>query len=372
MKKLNQRILHTCLGILCMGNFLPTVSGAVENSECMECHSDETLTMESTHNIIRMPITESLYVDEERFDLSVHGDAGISCIDCHSDVEELNWDEDVPHAIPLQAVCCADCHEETANEFKDSVHMDIRKKGITMTCYACHDYHYVQPMEHASVDERTNAFCLKCHNPTIKHDWLPAGDTHFSSVECTVCHAPDAPRHIHLKFFDPMTGRLYACEEFLGKIGINPRDFLNAFDKNNNRILEANELDNLMFLLKRKNTRAVLRAELVADVDKRAHQIHAHSAQNECVECHSADSPYFQEVCIIMTYGDGSVEEFSADRKVLESYHLSHFYLLGGTRVSLLDKLGILIFAGGVLGAFSHLFIRVVTLPKRKNGDDHA
>lgn len=360
-----QQMFPVCFFFLiCL--LLPAPGRAIDNAECLECHSDDTLTKESTDNILQLPITESLYVDEEKFERSPHGQNEIACVDCHSDIEELNWDEEVPHALTLKKVYCVDCHEDTAEEYKDSVHMQIHKKGITMNCYACHGYHYVQDMENASVTERTNTFCLKCHNPTIKHDWLPAGDSHFESVECVVCHAPDTPRSIILRFYDLVTNQFYEGDVLLAKIGINSRDFLTAFDKNHNDFIEAGEFENLMFLLKRKNIRAILRAELVADVDALAHQIHQKSAQRDCAQCHAADSPYFSKVSILMSNDDGTVNRYNIDRSVLESYYVSHFYLLGGTRVKLLDKIGLLILAGGIFGAFAHFCGRVVTTRRRK------
>jgi nitrate/TMAO reductase-like tetraheme cytochrome c subunit len=127
------------------------VSSANDNSLCFECHSDENLTKKSTDNVLQIEITESLYVDKDKFQKSIHNSNGITCMDCHADIEELNWDEEIPHSLELERVYCVFCHDKAAEEFKNSVHMKMRTKGITMTCYACHGYHYVQQMEGASV-----------------------------------------------------------------------------------------------------------------------------------------------------------------------------------------------------------------------------
>jgi hypothetical protein len=49
---------------------------------------------------------------------------------------------------------------------------------------------------------------------------------------------------------------------------------------------------------------------------------------------------------------------------------VSHFYLLGGTRIKLLDKIGILIIAGGACAALGHLTVRILTIPFRRRKKD--
>ncbi len=349
----------------------PSILWAIDNSECLECHSDENLTKESTDNILQVEITESLFVDEKKFNKSIHNIKGITCLDCHSDIKELDWNEEVPHALYLTRVHCVSCHEDSGEEFKNSVHMKMRTKGITMTCYACHGYHYVQQMEGASVAERTNSICLKCHNPNQYHGWLPSGDAHFASVECVVCHAPDVPRHIDLRFYDLLTNKFFKGDELLKIIGFDYNEIMQKIDKNKDEIIDMNEFDDLFFMLKHKNIRPILRAELVADINSIAHQINRESAQKTCEKCHASDSPYFNAVSLILTKDDGTVERYNIDRAILASYYVSHFYLLGGTRVKLLDKIGLLIIAGGACTVFGHFIVRVLTIPSRRRKKEH-
>ena len=366
MKEKNHFRLCYGLYIILTCFFWSSILWAAENSECFECHSDDSLTKESTDNVLQVEITESLYVDEDKFEKSIHNSNGITCVDCHSDIEVLDWNEDVPHKLYLKRVRCVSCHEDSGQEFKNSVHMKMRTKGITMTCYACHGYHYVQQMEGASVAERTNSICLKCHNPNQFHGWLPSGDAHFAHVECVVCHAPEVPRHIDLRFYDLLTKKFYNGDELLEIIGIDFDRIIQAIDKNKDSIIEMNEFDDLYFMLKQKNIRPILRAELVADINSIAHQINRESAQKTCESCHASDSPYFNAVSIILNWDDGIFERYNIDRAILESYYVSDFYLLGGTRVKLLDKIGLLIIAAGVFAAFGHFFVRVLTISLRR------
>ena len=63
---------------------------AQENSDCLECHSDKTMSKK------RAGQTVSLYVDQKRLAKSVHD--GAPCVGCHSALagKELPHDENVP------------------------------------------------------------------------------------------------------------------------------------------------------------------------------------------------------------------------------------------------------------------------------------
>ncbi len=366
MKKMTR--LTKCYGLfflfLCF--LWPSAGLAIENSECMDCHSDESLTKECTDNILQTSITESLYVDEDKFNHSVHNINGITCIDCHTDIEELNWDEELPHKMYLEPVVCTTCHEEEGEAYKKSVHMEILKKGITMRCYACHGYHYVEYSETATVAERGNNYCLKCHNPYQYHEWLPAKEAHFSMVECVVCHSPEVPNKIHLNFIDLVSNKLYTSNEILDALGVDYDEFMPLLDTNKDGIINSSELENLALMLRLKNIHAVFHVELLAELLPIAHEVKRGTAEQDCVKCHSANSTYFDSVSILMTRDDGTIDRYEVDRAVLESYNLSHFYLMSGTRVKLLDKIGFLLLAGGACGALGHLTIRIFTIPIRR------
>ena len=50
------------------------------NDDCQTCHADAELKAESG---------KSLFVDVEKFSGSSHGQAGISCVDCHADLAKV-------------------------------------------------------------------------------------------------------------------------------------------------------------------------------------------------------------------------------------------------------------------------------------------
>jgi predicted CXXCH cytochrome family protein len=338
-----------------------TSAYAIENDECMECHSDDTLAREESEGM-----KEDLYIDYNRFKYSVHNVNGITCVDCHSDIEELNYDNEVPHPTSLAVVDCDGCHEEEGKAYLDSVHKKAGGKGITIPCYACHGYHFVSHLEADSVFERENKFCLRCHNPDNFHDWLPQKNTHFAFVECAVCHAPDSPRYISLRFYDLVSKQFLGAKELLAALDTDYDTFMAKLDKDKDAIISLVELEDMVFLLRQKNIRGTFHGELVMEMLPSVHHINRGGANRECEQCHNPQSPFFEEVYITLNKEDGTGQRQKVERRVLESYYVNHFYAIGGTRVRNLDKIGLVLIVGGLSVVAGHLLVRIATLPARR------
>ena len=345
-----------------------SVCYAVENSDCIECHSDESLQRTVEKNIDSHHVKTKLFIDENKFNKSVHNINEIMCVDCHNDIEELNYDEEIPHKAILQPVTCTNCHAEEGEAFVNSVHMEARGKGIIMKCYACHDYHYVTHQEAFSVAERGNRMCLRCHNPYQSHDWLPQKQAHFDFVECTGCHAPEVSHHIHLNLFDLVENKFLSGKQTLEILKIDYDEFMPLLDRNSDETISNEELDNLVLMLRQKGVHSIFHAELVAELEPAVHQVTINEAAKDCETCHSSTASIFDAVTIVLNKGDGTVDHHTVQRAALESYHIRHFYALAGTRIRLLDKIGIFIIAGGICVVLLHLFVRIMTIPlRRKN-----
>jgi predicted CXXCH cytochrome family protein len=335
--------------------------GATENSECFECHSDEALERVESEGM-----KAGIFVNEYKFKNSVHNINSVACIDCHADITELNYDLEVPHSSNLAPVDCGACHEDEAEAYENSVHKKAGGKGISIPCYACHDYHYVRPLEGYTVTERENEFCLKCHDPNKFHDWLPQKETHFDHVECAVCHAPDAPRHIHLRFYDLVENAYLESDEILAALNTDHENFLKLLDTNKNSIIEVDEFEKMVFLLRQSNIRVTFRGELLSEMEPVIHHINRGEAKRECETCHLPTSPFFEAVTIVLDNEDGRISHYEVERRVLETYYVNHFYVIGGTRVRLLDRIGLVLLLGGVSVVLVHLSVRVVTAPLRR------
>ncbi len=350
-----------CIAFLLFIMLYPYTALSVENDECMDCHGDDSL-----ERIESEGMKEGLYLEYNKFKYSVHNVNGITCVDCHSDIEELNYDNEIPHEASLAIVNCDGCHEEEGEAYLNSVHRKAKGKGISIPCYACHGYHYVSHLEADSVFERENGFCLKCHNPNKFHDWLPQKETHFAFVECTVCHAPEVPRYINLRFFDLSRNKFLSGEELLKGLNTDYDGFMPLVDRDGNGIISVNEFNDMILILRHKEVRGTFHGELLVHLEPIVHHVNRGGANRECEQCHIPSSPFFQDVQISLNKPDGTTAQFSVERDVLETYYVSHFYALGGTRIRLLDKIGLAMLVAGAGVVVAHLTARIVTIPVRR------
>lgn len=126
------------------------------NEQCMACHEDQNLKNNEGR---------SLFVSRVDFERSIHGESGITCVSCHSDLEKVI---DFPHAEKLVKVNCSACHGEAQKQFETSVHAPakLHNKGQSVNCVSCHGYHDI--LGKTDVKSRTHPLnlpqtCGSCH-----------------------------------------------------------------------------------------------------------------------------------------------------------------------------------------------------------------
>lgn len=146
----------TYLVLLGIGLFGAGPLLAQENSDCLTCHGDKSLTG------TRKGKTIAVYVDAKRFESTVHG--SVPCVGCHADLagKDLPHDEDVAPAV------CADCHGEIANLHAKSLHGKAIKRGDPLAphCTTCHGSHAILAVKDSKspVSPLQIPFlCGKCH-----------------------------------------------------------------------------------------------------------------------------------------------------------------------------------------------------------------
>ena len=101
------RIMGKCLlrvSVGLVGYLLVATVGlaadAIKNSDCLECHSDKTLSKTNALGVV-----QSLFIEEPKFIASVHKTN--NCTTCHSDLTSKHPDDNVA----AKPVNCASCHE---------------------------------------------------------------------------------------------------------------------------------------------------------------------------------------------------------------------------------------------------------------------
>jgi len=131
------------------------VSAQDDNETCLSCHSDNELT-----GLNRKGAEISMFVAPGSLDSSVH--AGMSCIDCHTD---LAGNADYPHAEELQPVDCGTCHSDVAELYATSAHATSNPNAPT--CASCHSHHNI--LSDTNPEAPTSAgklpyTCSSCHS----------------------------------------------------------------------------------------------------------------------------------------------------------------------------------------------------------------
>jgi cytochrome b subunit of formate dehydrogenase len=141
----------------------------LDNATCLGCHGAPGFTMPGPNG---KPL--SLSVAPDQFAGSVHGKAGLRCIDCHTSITELPH-KNLPataaaHAEERLAInkTCGNCHGKAWQSYLETYHGQVAALGYakTATCSDCHGTHAIRPAnDPASSVAPANLLqtCRKCH-----------------------------------------------------------------------------------------------------------------------------------------------------------------------------------------------------------------
>lgn len=140
--------------------FSKATSGQVEE-RCLSCHQG----------------------DHESFARSAHGEAKISCTQCHS---IHNSESDVKLLRASQPTLCYSCHKDVKPAFSKPFHHKVNE-GL-LKCSDCHDPHGTFEKSMTKSAAQQDAVCVKCHqenagpfiyeHPVVKTEG------------CVFCHSP--------------------------------------------------------------------------------------------------------------------------------------------------------------------------------------
>jgi len=170
------------LFLILIFSFFRTASGQSEE-DCFTCH-EETI--------------------KQKINSSIHGEVGLSCLDCHQDLKGI---KEFPHAEKLQPAACASCHVNVMKDWEKSIHARASAMGLARVhCSDCHGGHEVRPAS----DPQSSIFplnlprtCERCHLGQVE---TPRGQEfirqyensiHFRALEkagltisanCSHCH----------------------------------------------------------------------------------------------------------------------------------------------------------------------------------------
>lgn len=206
-------------------------ANALDNSDCLTCHEDKTLTRKGSDGKI-IP----LFVDPAKFRSSSHGSN--ACTSCHSDITEAPH----PDGFKAKPAACGTCHEKATSSFAASVHGIARQAGKPQAagCADCHGAHDIVPLGAPSSrlhHTQLEATCGKCH-PQVLHDVQESvhGKAMHEGVReaptCTDCHSDHRIEGLRttspVKIAEQVCSRCHASERMNSKFSL-PADRVKTF-----------------------------------------------------------------------------------------------------------------------------------------------
>ncbi|QER42233.1 cytochrome c family protein [Thermodesulfobacterium sp. TA1] len=323
---------------------------------CKQCHTKET----------------------EQFNKSIHAKAfyqgkenAPDCLKCH-DYHK------VARILPnneLKLNLCASCHGEEAKAYKESIHFKAlsEAKPNAPNCSNCHKAHDVLPINMANLNDS----CLACHKDSKKahNKWLynppftleSFVDVHFKGSSCSACHAK-GEKAVILTLVNKDKKTPFTIDELSKVLNWDVEQVVEKIDFNKDGLIQEKELWEFLGTVKQK-----VKVELKGRIDitnpNDAHKILSKKeAIKDCAVCHSSEAK-FVGVLEINKEGEKTLKT-SVDRKVLNSFYaipnVKDFYVLGLSRISVLDVLFVLAVVCGLGFGLGHLGLRIITTPIRR------
>jgi hypothetical protein len=238
-------------------------------------------------------------------------------------------------------------------------------------CSGCHNPHQVfSPDEISGID--LNKQCAGCHlNDKIAatHSrWLPQAERHMGAIACVTCHSKaknfvitiyiakrlgsDSESRTKLVSFDELRKRSY---------GDNMQYLI---DKNRDNYISLDELRK--FNRNESNKDLYLKA-MLTPVEP-THAFQTFDDRWDCTFCHSSGPEIMQTSYLSLPEHDGTYRQLPVEKGAAMDALLAipNFYLMGSTRNGTLNKIGLLILAGGMVMPVGHGFLRFLSRKNRQ------
>ena len=291
------------------------------------------------------------------------------CSDCHGAHQVAR------HALAetLSGVPCKKCHQDIFSSYEGSVHGVARKdgKGQAPICSTCHFAHDVKP---TLASRSPKDLCMSCHaQVAAKHEkWLPNTLAHFDAVACTACHVPAGyKRNIYLRVTDGSSGLMLSDTVVRGLLETGKAAMSGAAPKN----ISPDQLWKLYQDMNKGRTVEMVGIINVNDQRNAHHLAPKMQAVRQCEFCHSANSAFFQSVSMAVARPDGTEKLYTVDAAALGSVFamlpLNQFYVLGSTRLKIMDYLGAAMILGGIAVPLVHGTLRMLTARLRRARQRH-
>ena len=325
---------------------------AGKNGTCLDCHGNAG------------KVDKKYFIDPVKYGHTNH--ARIGCPACHDAT-------DGKHPVVRGAAAKADCrvcHDDIAAEYAKSGHAG------NASCNGCHDPHRVNAPEEISGRD-VNRMCAGCHDTygvTASHaKWLPQADLHIEMLPCITCHTSSQNYVINLYVIkrknDVRFGKFdLASFSELQKLA-DGKDILSLVDTNGDNYVSLTELRNF----NSDPAHGGLHLQGMMTPEKVTHSLQILANRRDCTFCHASGPGAMQTSFIALPAENGTFHKVAVEKgAVLDVLNSTpDFYMTGKTRNSMLNKIGLVIIAGGMVMPVGHGFLRFLSRNIRNRREDH-
>ena len=209
------------------------------DEDCLSCHSNHELSRRLDNGDILQ-----LYVDGREHAKSVHGQTGIACIQCHTDIKGFPHPEfaaaDRRDASLKLYTLCQTCHEAEYERANDSVHSRALAAGNreAAICTDCHTAHAVRRLVNPAgrqtlPDARLwiPQTCARCHSAIYDkyqdsvHGAALIDESNLDVPTCIDCHGvhniPDPTTAEFILKSPNICARCHTDSQIMDKYGIS-------------------------------------------------------------------------------------------------------------------------------------------------------
>lgn len=202
------------------------------------------------------------------------------------------------------------------------------------------------------------------YNPPFKVESFV--DVHFNEASCSACHVSGA-KAIILTLINSENKPL-TIEKIANFTNWDIEKVKIKLDSNNDNIIQQTELWQFLKSLK-EHIEVKLKGKLDIVNPNDAHKIISkESAIKDCAFCHNPKTSFIGKLEINKEGEKG--ERIDLEKNTVNSVYaipnISNFYVLGLTKISILDTLFIIALIAGAGVAAGHIFLRIITTPIRR------
>jgi len=200
------------------------------NAMCLACHDNPELST-------TLPSGEviSMGVDSGAFNSSIHGNAGLLCIDCHSNITgyphpEIDFESHRAYTVSRNTTC-SECHNDVNTAYDNGVHKMALADGNldAAVCSDCHGAHDTRQLTEQYIT--ISHTCQACHSEvfdlyeTSTHGaaLLEAGNEDVPGcIYCHNAHDVQGPMNAPFRMSSPnVCATCHTDETLMGKYDIS-------------------------------------------------------------------------------------------------------------------------------------------------------